>query len=96
MKESARTVELAPYASWAYRQFAQSLALNDTHEPAIGAAKKAVALAPNDPQCLDNLGRIYLICGDRKSALETYQILLALDENAATSLMNIIQSTEQP
>ncbi len=96
IQESASTIALAPYASWAYRQFAQSAALNESSEPAITAAKKAVALSPNDPQCLGNLGRIYLLCGDRELALETYETLLELDESAANALLNVIQSTDQP
>lgn len=96
MEEAIQTIQLAPFASWAHRQFAQCATLNESFETAIVAAKKAVALAPEDPLALDTLGRVYLLSGDTEASLETYRALLELDEAAAEALRLIITSREEP
>jgi len=92
MEEAAATVELAPYASWAYKQLAQSAALNEIPMLAIQAAKRAVELKPYDPLSYDILGRIYLLNGDRAAAMETYETLRELNPEAAAGLLKVIES----
>ncbi|MCZ6837034.1 MAG: trypsin-like peptidase domain-containing protein, partial [Planctomycetota bacterium] len=47
VRSAAKAINLAPYASWAFRQLSQSAALNETNEVALDAARKAVSLAPD-------------------------------------------------
>ncbi|MCH7546562.1 MAG: trypsin-like peptidase domain-containing protein [Planctomycetes bacterium] len=92
MEEAAMTVKLAPYASWAYKQLAQSAALNEIPTLAIDAAKRAIELKPYDPLSYDILGRIYLLNGDRAAAMETYETLRELNPEAAAGLLKVIES----
>ncbi|MCH7573274.1 MAG: hypothetical protein IH891_10200 [Planctomycetes bacterium] len=86
------TVKLAPYASWAYKQLAQSAALNEIPTLAIDAAKRAIELKPYDPLSYDILGRIYLLNGDRAAAMETYETLREINPEAAAGLLKVIES----
>ena len=92
MEEAAKTVHLAPYASWAYKQLAQSAALNETPLLAVDAAKRAVELKPHDPLSYDILARIYLLNGDMDAAMETYEILRKLNPEVAAGLLKVIES----
>ncbi len=92
MEEAAVTVKLAPYASWAYKQLAQSAALNEAPMLAIKAAKRAVELKPNDPLYYDILGRIYLLSGDKAAAMETYETLREINPEVAAGLLEVIES----
>ena len=92
MEEAAVTVRLAPYASWAYTQLAQSAALNESPALAIDAAKRAVELKPYDPHPYNILGRIYLLAGDKTAAMETYETLRELNPKLAARLLEVIES----
>lgn len=92
MEEAAVTVRLAPYASWAHTQLAQSAALNEIPMLAIKAAKRAVELKPSDPNPHNILGRIYLLAGDKAAAMETYETLRELNPKLAARLLEVIES----
>ena len=94
LRTAAMAVELAPYASWTFRQLAQSAALNEAHTTAIRAADRAVELAPGDPAALDTLARIHLIAGDKKTALEVCRALAEIDPAAGQRLLDLIQQGE--
>ena len=84
-------MELAPHASWVFRQLAQSAALNEAHQAAIAAAHRAVELAPGDIASLDNLVRIHLITGDKQKAKAVCLELRKIDPVVAQHLLDLIQ-----
>jgi TonB family protein len=66
------------------------LAEEKTQE-AIEAFKRAVTISPDSTEAHFALGRAYLQLGDRKSAMEEYYILRALDEQTAKKLLKLIK-----
>jgi len=57
---------------------------------AVAAYKLAIRINPDDAEAHYNLGLVYLITGDRDSALDEYKILRELDRDMANKLFNLI------
>jgi len=63
-------------------------------QEAVQAFKQAVAISPNSAEAHLGLGRAYLQLQDRQSAIEEYNILRGLDEQAAKKLLRLIKQGE--
>jgi len=61
-----------------------------SYEDAIDALKLAVKINPDDVGNHYNLGGIYHLIGDKKSALNEYEILKELNIDSANKLFDII------
>lgn len=74
-------VELAPqYAeAWSHRAYVEYRMNNYT--AALGDLRRALALEPNHFRALDAMGKILVLMGEKKAALEVYNQLLKVHPN---------------
>ncbi len=74
-------VELAPqYAeAWSHRAYVEYRMNNYT--AALGDLRRALALEPNHFRALDGMGKILVLMGEKKAALEVYNQLLKVHPN---------------
>ncbi len=74
-------VELAPqYAeAWTHRAYVEYRLNNYT--AALGDLRRALALEPNHFRALDAMGKILVLMGEKKAALEVYNQLLKVHPN---------------
>ena len=61
----------------------------DLHTQALPAARKAVLLAPDDPDSLDTLGLVLFRLGDRLNAERSWRRALAQDEDHAPTHLHL-------
>lgn len=76
-------------AVWrAYADFGLRYSL-DLHTQALPAARKAVLLAPDDPDSLDTLGLVLFRLGDRLNAARLWRRALAQDQDHAPTHLHL-------
>jgi len=62
----------------------------EDYEKAIEAFKQAIRIQPDYIYAHYNLGMVFLVQGDRNSALDEYKILKDLDQDIADRLFDLI------
>jgi tetratricopeptide (TPR) repeat protein len=62
----------------------------EDYEKAIEAFKQTIRIQPDYIYAHYNLGMVYLVQGDRNSALDEYKILKDLDQDIADQLFDLI------
>ncbi len=85
-----RAIELKPDAIGTYNNLAESYAKLERFDEAIQTFRDALEIKPDDTQTRFGLGIVYLMKGDRESALEEYKVLRRLDKQRAEALFDMI------
>jgi Flp pilus assembly protein TadD len=84
-----KAAELQPSAG-IYRNLGASYARLGRYERAVVALRRAIAINPEDAEAYRDLGVVYILSSDMKSALEQHEILRKLDPGKAEELFRMM------
>jgi TolB-like protein/DNA-binding winged helix-turn-helix (wHTH) protein/Flp pilus assembly protein TadD len=68
IQQSRKTIEMDPNFALAHNQLAQAYLQKHMYVEAVAELQKAVQLSPGCPTCIANLGRAYVLSGNRSAA----------------------------
>jgi len=68
VQQSRKTIEMDPNFALAHNQLAQAYLQKHMYVEAVAELQKAVQLSPGCPTCIANLGRAYVLSGNRSAA----------------------------
>ncbi len=85
-----RAVEVSPGFAAAWMNLGIVLANKGSHREAEESYANSLRLRKHCPDCLYNLGNLYLKTGEKLRALESFQKAVALNENLRHAWSNLV------